>query len=470
MSAATLAAVPDTPARAGIYCRISRDMEDTSLGVKRQERLCREITDRLGWSVVDVYEDNDVSATGRKPRPDYLRLLADIAAEAIDVVVALDSDRLLRKPRELLDLIDLCEAHHVRVRYQSGGFDPATGDGLFEANIRATVDAEEVRKLKKRVSRKALELAEAGKVGGGGTRPFGYEADRVTIRESEAVLIRDAVDAVLAGASLRSVARQWNEMGVRTPAGNEWPQTVVRRVLTSPRIAGLRQHRGEIIGKAVWPEIVDEAEWRQLFEKLRDPDRLKRTQPARRYLLRGFLFTADGEKMISRPRGDGARSYFGHGVRCLADPLENEVVEQVLHTIDTAALGTLRATERQAAGVTDRGNLLTQELAKVERLIEEAHDARFVQGTLPDRTYQSVLKKQEDRRAELEQRLAELPTRKLPRGFPDSGEALRKWWGTASLDDKRLLLSAVIERVTLHKATAGLNRFDPSRVEVTWKV
>ena len=54
----------------------------------------------------------------------------------------------------------------MKVRYQGGGFDPTTGDGMMEARIRAAVDAEEVAKLTKRVNRKVEELAMAGMVGG----------------------------------------------------------------------------------------------------------------------------------------------------------------------------------------------------------------------------------------------------------------------------------------------------------------
>jgi hypothetical protein len=39
-------------------------------------------------------------------------------------------------------------------------------------------------------------------------------------------------------------------------AGKTWQGSMIRRVLMSPRIAGLKEHRGEIVGEATWPAII----------------------------------------------------------------------------------------------------------------------------------------------------------------------------------------------------------------------
>jgi site-specific DNA recombinase len=45
--------------KAGIYTRISDDTEGEGLGVARQEQDCRALCERKGWTVADVYPDND---------------------------------------------------------------------------------------------------------------------------------------------------------------------------------------------------------------------------------------------------------------------------------------------------------------------------------------------------------------------------------------------------------------------------
>jgi len=93
--------------RAAIYVRISSDRTGAGLGVARQEEACRALCARLGWIVVMVYCDNDVSAYSGKPRKAWNQMQADIAAGQIDAIACWHVDRLTRMPRELEDVIDL---------------------------------------------------------------------------------------------------------------------------------------------------------------------------------------------------------------------------------------------------------------------------------------------------------------------------------------------------------------------------
>ena len=64
---------PTTTRSAAIYVRISRDRNGDCLGVERQEQECRTLAERLGWTVTEVYSDNDISAFSGRRRPDYER-------------------------------------------------------------------------------------------------------------------------------------------------------------------------------------------------------------------------------------------------------------------------------------------------------------------------------------------------------------------------------------------------------------
>lgn len=235
------------PLRAGIYVRISSDPTGDELGVRRQEKAARAFCERLGWVVVDVFTDDDRSAYSGKPRPEYLRLLDAIRGGAVDAVVAWHPDRLHRSPRELEDFIDLIEATGAKVAtVEAGEYDLATPSGRLAARIVGAVARGESEHKSSRIRAKMEQLAAAGAVGGGGTRPFGYEADRVTVREDEAEAIRDAARQVIAGIPLRRICMTWNEQNITTSTGGAWRLGTLRRMLLSPRIAGLRQHRGEV--------------------------------------------------------------------------------------------------------------------------------------------------------------------------------------------------------------------------------
>jgi site-specific DNA recombinase len=460
--------------RVAIYCRISRDASAMSLGVKRQERLCRELVAARGWTVAAVFVDNDTSATGNKPRPEYQRLLRELDGRAFGVVVALDSDRLLRKPGELEQLFVICEARGVRVQYQSGGWDPISGDGMMEARIRAAVDAEEVRKLKTRVGRKVTELALAGKVGGGGTRPFGYEADRVTVCEPEAVLIREALEAVLAGDSLRSIARGWTSRGVASSAGGRWSNVAIRRMLISPRIAGLRQHRGKVVADAVWPAIVPRDRWERCKAILTDPARVTNGAAlGRRYLLTGGLGVCGlcGSPLSARPRSGSRRSYVcsrDHGgcgrMRIMADDFEAFVGEAVQAALESpeidAALAAADASHDDEAQIHDA-------LRADEALLRDYEREAAERGLEPSSffSFRGIV---EARMAENRRRLASCTGTSAVAAIP-TGE-VREAWAAGSLDWRRTLLSAIVLRVVVGPALVGRNFFDENRISIDWRV
>ncbi len=53
--------------------------------------------------------------------------------------------------------------------------------------------------------------------------------------------------------------------------------------------------------------------------------------------------------------------------------------------------------------------------------------------------------------------------------IPSGGQATRTAWADNDLEWRRALLGTVIERVVLNPAVKGRNRFDPDRVEITWR-
>src|SRR3990170_7384440 len=126
-------------------------------------------------------------------------MLDDLRGGFLDAVVVWDLDRLHRQPRELEEFFDLCKAARVsKLASVSGDVDLSTHDGQFLARILGAVAKKESDDKSRRIRRKHEELAQAGKVAGGGSRPYGYEADRRTVRESEAVVIRECATRLLA--------------------------------------------------------------------------------------------------------------------------------------------------------------------------------------------------------------------------------------------------------------------------------
>ena len=127
-----------TGRRAGIYARISKD-DGSALGVGRQIEDCTAEAERRGWTIVDRYVDNNVSASKTKPRPEYERMLDDVRAGVIDAVIVWDVDRLTRKPAELETFIDLADRHGLSLASVGGEIDLATPQGRLTARIKGSV-------------------------------------------------------------------------------------------------------------------------------------------------------------------------------------------------------------------------------------------------------------------------------------------------------------------------------------------
>ncbi len=272
--------------------RQSSDPRGDRLGVDRQRQDCIALCEAKKWSFAE-YVDNDTSASPRKPRPAYQQLLNDIRNDAIRAVVVWDLDRLHRRPIELEDFILLADAKNVALATVTGETDLSTDNGRLFARIKGAVARAETERKTARMKRRYQQDREQGRPYGR-ARAFGYTADH-HLDAAAAAAVRAAYGDVLAGRSLYSIAKQWNEKGFTSARGKQWTQTGVRAVLLNPRNAAFISLGGEIVRddkgnevKAEWPAIVD----RNIFDSVRaaltDPDRTVSRSPGRKYLMSGL--------------------------------------------------------------------------------------------------------------------------------------------------------------------------------------
>lgn len=271
--------------QAVVYTRISRDREGAGLGVERQKADCLDAAQRLGWTVVETYTDNDISAYSARRRPGYEAMCADLEAGKAQGLVVWHADRLHRRPLELESFIDLCDRRGILVQtVKSGNVDLSTASGRMVARMLGASARHEVEHSIERQKRAKYQAAVDGKYRGG-RRSFGYEPDGNNLRADEANAVRAAVDAILSGVSLRQIARQWNEQGLRTSYGsNEFNSREVRKILLRPRNAGYSLHNGERIPNAQWTPILDADTFSALEAFLADPARSTRISYERKHM------------------------------------------------------------------------------------------------------------------------------------------------------------------------------------------
>lgn len=454
-----------------VYARLSRLTDQNELNIGDQIARCREYATARGWVIVDEIIDAGVSAYDRDQlddRPGFGQLLETVRAGQVDVVLAWRPDRLWRDPVEAAVFLRAAARSGVRsvATVVEGERDPANPGDELVTSIVAAVGRYESSAKSARLKAKARQLAELGKNGGGGTRPFGFEPDRVTIRADEADAIRRAAVVFVSTrnthAAIRSIERSGFPISV---TGKPWRPGTVSRILTSPRNAGLREHRGVIVGRAVWPAILDEALWRQVCDIYADPDRNLRVL-SRSYLLTGGLACCGlcGGRLHARPRSGGDRCYVcptgaafdGCGkIRRLADPVEREVRDRVLAAISTARLS--------SPTTPDPGPLLADLAAVEDRLAQLARD-HYVDGIIARAEYFAARTPLTSRVEHLRAEIGGQAT--TPRvDLVD----LANRWEDLEVAEQRSVISAFVDKVIIHPAVRGLNRFDPTKIELIWR-
>jgi site-specific DNA recombinase len=465
------------PAAAAIYARISSDPDGDQLGVRRQIADCETFAERRGWPVADIYVDDDRSAYSGKPRLQYRRMLADITDGAIDAVVVWHLDRLLRLPKELEEFFEVCDAAGLRAMASvSGDIDLSTHDGQFLARILGAVARKESDDKSRRITRKHLELAQAGRDVGGGDRPFGWRDDRRTIEPTEAAAIREAVARIRAGDSLPAVASDWNAPGLTSVRGGQWTMTVLRRMLTSARLSAQRAYKSEIVATGDWQPIITPEQTAQLRAILGDPQRLTR-RTVRRYLLSGGLLRCALclAALVARPRTDGTRRYVcakGPGlagcgrIAVLADPIEDLITQAVLYRLDTPELAAaLDGVVAQDAEADAAHASLTADRAQLEELAR-AYGERQI--TFPE--YLAGRKPIEARIDAGARKVSRLTQTAAIAAHVGGSSALRLTWADLPLTRQRAIVAAVLDRAIVRPAVRGRTLFDPDRIAPEWRL
>ncbi len=237
------------------YLRLSIS-QDTSVSIDAQ----RGIVER--WAAahsraITIYTDDGFSGSKDIERPAYDRMLHAIAHGEHDAVVVKSIDRLGRQLKGFIDLAD-----KIRIVTVEGGIDTGTPTGRMMLSLLSTFAEFEANQMGQRQTTSQAYRRKAGRAVGAPS--FGYinvQRDDGTYRiidQEEGLIVREMVDKILTGASIRSIADWLNEQGIKTKQGKTWSASTVSQVTSNPAIAGLRQSKGDFIRDEDGLPIIDE--------------------------------------------------------------------------------------------------------------------------------------------------------------------------------------------------------------------
>jgi site-specific DNA recombinase len=482
--------------RAAIYIRISRSRREL-LDVQRQEPPCRAFCADQGWQVVEVYIDDNRSAWKREIRRDaFERMLADVRAGRIDVIVTWQADRLLRTVEDASAIVNIAKQHGTQVANVGGTLDLSTAAGRKKFYDLAVAAEYESDLRSERLKLKHAELAAEGQWEGG-MRNFGYDLQEYVAQDSngrpvikyklvpnpvEAPALQQAAEDVIAGRSHTAVAIAWNKQGLTTTTGKPFTPQKVRELLLSPKTAGLRYVDGKPV-KAAWPGIITQ----ERHEELRDilgPTRRQRAgrglPTARTYLLGGLARCGRCGHRLTAKRAGNKRRYWCDtrlggcgGLLRVAEPLEAHVVLELLQKLPERLLESARRAPQEWETL---GTLLTQRQTEEDRL-EGLED--LLADKLLDKTgYVRQQRRIKARIAELDDKIshvrASTPRRRLKGAT--LGELRAEWdaLNTSTdpdkpdLDEQRAVLADHIDRIVVMPVGRG-KHFDGNAIKIHWK-
>jgi DNA invertase Pin-like site-specific DNA recombinase len=509
-----------------IYARLSQDRGRKSENTDIQIIECTEHIIDQGQPVDPdlVFKDNDLSASifSTAPRPGWLDLLGAIREGRVTHVIITEVSRLCRNLADAIELVGLSkETPFTTVELTNGvRYDLRTVQGEHDF-LEAVLDASrESGKSSVRLKRKKRVRAREGYYNGG-SRPYGYrkpvggEPGTLEPVPSEVAVVQEIYERLKAGELVLPLVADLNARGIPSATGGRWWPTTLMKLVTSPRIKGVRSHHG-VEYPATWPAIVSPEDFERVQAILSHQTRPFNTGnrlTKRSYLLTGWAVCGsayDEGKSCEAKLWPGAMKAYrevapkrryrcisvdstgaAHGcgkVTRLADPLELFVSEAVLARYEGEDLAALVAPDAP-----EELHELAQSLGEDRQRLDQASRDRYRRKGDPLRLeegqFLAIQAEIKDAMLAVQRRMARLEQGRALAAIP-VGMTLRQAWDAADLGWRRTILSLVVVQVIVYpgfpgrrlwpvadsplleraKALGGPWCFDPSKVDIKWKL
>jgi site-specific DNA recombinase len=381
--------------RCAIYTRKSSEegLEQDFNSLDAQREACEAFIasqKREGWILVgEMYDDGGFSGATME-RPAFQRLLSEVSAGQIDVVVVYKVDRLTRSLSDFAKIVDIFDRHAVSFVSVTQQFNTTSSMGRLTLNILLSFAQFEREVTGERIRDKIAASKKKG-MWMGGQPSLGYDVKdrKLVVNNTEAVTVRRIFRRYTELKSVRELKEDLDAAGivskVRTAAsdGSRYGGRPIARGALYLMLQN-RIYRGEIVhkGKSYPGEheaIVDEALWNNVQAVLTQNrvDRANGTTGNEPNLLTGILFDAQGGRMSpthANKRGTRYRYYISRSLLegSAKDKAQGQRIPSV--ALESLVVRRIRGWLADPAGVLQTIQHAAYDAVTQKRLIERARD------------------------------------------------------------------------------------------------
>lgn len=299
--------------RVAIYARVSTaEQAESGYSIEGQLDVLRKYCKMHNKVVSHEFIDRGVSGKSLDGRFELQKLLRAAEDKAYDEVIVWKINRMARKTRDLLEIVDLLDKNNIAFRSYSENFETETPVGKFVLQMLASVGELERNTIVENVKMGMKQRAREGHFNGG--RVLGYKSvkirkgkhqeTRLEVVPKESLIVRKIFHLYLSGRGLKAIANQLNHEGYRTKRGNAFGTSSIRDIITNPMYIGkIRYGRYQAwsekrrMGKTKNPIIVDGAHEAIISEDVWERAQLLRSKKSNisprqfdgKYILTGLM-------------------------------------------------------------------------------------------------------------------------------------------------------------------------------------
>lgn len=309
-----------------------------------------------GWTVTkDRYDDGGFSG-GTLERPGLKRLLADIEAGKVDIILLYKIDRLTRSLSDFAKIVEILDRKGASFVSITQSFNTTTSMGRLTLNMLLSFAQFEREVTGERIRDKIYASKRKG-IWMGGPVPLGYDVieRKLVVNEAEAEQVRKIMQLYLKASSVpelvQILARNGSLTKVQqrkdggTKGGVHFKRGNLYHLLSNRIYRGMTVHKGEAF-EGEHEAIVPEELWNQVQAKLAKQGQggSSRKVGPRTGVLAGLIHDGEGRAMVLTHTQKGNRRfhYYANRYETLGDSaasrvrardIEDIVVEQLSQTL-----------------------------------------------------------------------------------------------------------------------------------------